>query len=164
MYDLPKCTKIYEDGIKKYQTDTSEKYPSITSLLSKTKDTSALEQWRQDMGEQVAEYILKQAGKIGTATHQIIENYLKKSTEYDISQNPLLARAHFDNLKPFLGKITDVVGLEIPLYSDILRTAGTADCIAKYDGKLSIIDFKTPQMYKLVCMISPNVRKYMKMA
>ena len=33
--------------------------------------------------------------------------------------------------------------MEKAIYSKRLRLAGTADCIAEYDGKLSIIDFKT---------------------
>ena len=34
------------------------------------------------------------------------------------------------------------------MYSDILRVAGTTDCIADYNGKLSIIDFKTSKKIK----------------
>jgi genome maintenance exonuclease 1 len=33
--------------------------------------------------------------------------------------------------------------LETGLYSKRLGIAGTVDCVAEYDGKLSIIDFKT---------------------
>ena len=32
---------------------------------------------------------------------------------------------------------------EVGLYSDKYKVAGRVDCIAEYDGKLSIIDFKT---------------------
>ena len=38
--------------------------------------------------------------------------------------------------------------MEIPLYSDQLKVAGTADCIAEYNGKLSVIDFKTSKKPK----------------
>jgi genome maintenance exonuclease 1 len=34
------------------------------------------------------------------------------------------------------------------MYSDYLRVAGTVDCIAEYDGTLSIIDFKTSRKPK----------------
>ena len=40
------------------------------------------------------------------------------------------------------------MGLEIPLYSDKLRVAGTADCVAEYNGVLSVIDFKTSRKPK----------------
>jgi ATP-dependent exoDNAse (exonuclease V) beta subunit len=37
---------------------------------------------------------------------------------------------------------------EVFLYSDKLKTAGQVDCIAEYDGVLSIIDFKTSRKPK----------------
>ncbi len=54
-----------------------------------------------------------------------------------------MSEAHFKNLLPFLNKINDIHGIELRLYSDKMRLAGTSDCIAKYDGTLSIIDYKT---------------------
>ena len=33
------------------------------------------------------------------------------------------------------GNIDNIIGLEVPMYSDILRVAGTTDCIADYNGK-----------------------------
>ena len=38
--------------------------------------------------------------------------------------------------------------MEGPLYSKQLGIEGTVDCIAEYDGELSIIDFKTSQKPK----------------
>ena len=54
----------------------------------------------------------------------------------------------FNRLRFLLGNINNIVGLEIPLFSDLLRVAGTCDCIADYNGKLSIIDFKTSRKPK----------------
>ena len=34
------------------------------------------------------------------------------------------------------------------MFSDLLRVAGTTDCIADYNGQLSIIDFKTSRRPK----------------
>jgi len=34
------------------------------------------------------------------------------------------------------------------MYSDHLRLAGTVDCVAEFDGRLSIIDFKTASKQK----------------
>jgi genome maintenance exonuclease 1 len=55
----------------------------------------------------------------------------------------LLPIAHFNNLKPFLENISDVVCIEQRMYSDKLQVAGTSDLIAQYNGELSIIDYKT---------------------
>ena len=54
----------------------------------------------------------------------------------------------FNRLRFLLGNINNIVGLEIPLFSDLLRVAGTCDCIAEYNGKLSVIDFKTSRKPK----------------
>ena len=48
-----------------------------------------------------------------------------------------------------LSKIDNIRGIETKLYSDHLRLAGQADCIAEYDGRLSIIDFKTSKKRKI---------------
>jgi genome maintenance exonuclease 1 len=45
-------------------------------------------------------------------------------------------------LKPELDKIDNIRALETPLWSKTLGLAGRTDCIAEYNGKLSIIDFK----------------------
>lgn len=54
----------------------------------------------------------------------------------------------FDNLRPELNKIDNVLGIEIPLYSEYFGIAGTSDCIAEYNGILSIIDYKTSDYIK----------------
>jgi genome maintenance exonuclease 1 len=38
--------------------------------------------------------------------------------------------------------------VEAKLYSDHLQVAGTVDCIAEYDGCLSVVDFKTSARIK----------------
>jgi genome maintenance exonuclease 1 len=39
--------------------------------------------------------------------------------------------------------VNNIYAQECGLYSDKYKVAGRVDCIAEYDGKLSIIDFKT---------------------
>ena len=65
----------------------------------------------------------------------------------------LLPLAHFHNLKPYLENISEVVCTEQRMYSDRLRVAGTSDLIAKYNGDLSIIDYKTKR--------KPQIDEYM---
>ena len=49
----------------------------------------------------------------------------------------------FKNAKPTLNRINNIYAQEAALYSDHLEIAGRVDCIAEFDGELSIIDFKT---------------------
>ncbi len=55
---------------------------------------------------------------------------------------------NWKKIKPLLGRIDNIHALETPLYSDHLQVAGTVDCIAEYEGKLSVIDFKTSSRVK----------------
>lgn len=123
---------------------TKKRYPGITTILNKTKsekNKASLNRWRSEQGEQVADYIFKNAGIIGRQVHKLNENYLNM---IDIDENfQLLSYAHHNNFKPYLDKIDNICGIEKRLYSDALKIGGTADCVAEYDGVLSIIDYKS---------------------
>ena len=49
----------------------------------------------------------------------------------------------FNKSKKYLERFDDIIVQEIPLYSKYLKIAGRVDCIAYFDGELSVIDFKT---------------------
>ena len=50
----------------------------------------------------------------------------------------------FGQLRPYLDRsVNNILAQECGLYSDKYRVAGRVDCIAKYNGVKSIIDFKT---------------------
>ena len=49
----------------------------------------------------------------------------------------------FKRFQPLLNNIDNVVCLEHPLYSDMMKIAGRVDCIAEWKGELAVIDFKT---------------------
>ena len=125
-----------------YQTPTGEIYPSITTILHETMSNGkkeSLQNWKEQ--EIAAEYITQEAATIGTETHKLIENHINEVRQTD--EVRLLSVAHFNNLIPFLQKINNVYGTELRLYSNAMKLAGTSDCIANYDGELSIIDYKT---------------------
>ncbi len=125
-----------------YQTPSGTIYPSITTMLQKTQSLEkqqSLQNWREQ--EMASDYITQEAAIVGSETHKLIENYLNNEEIFE--KFKLLSEAHFKNLLPFLNKINDIHGIELRLYSDKMRLAGTSDCIAKYDGTLSIIDYKT---------------------
>ena len=54
----------------------------------------------------------------------------------------------FNQIKPQLEKIDEILCLESFLYNEFLGLAGTVDCIGNYDGVLSTIDFKTARSLK----------------
>lgn len=138
---IPLAVQTEINGVRYYQTPQGKLYPSITTVLSKTSDMSGLDEWRERVGNDVAEQIMREAQIHGTMTHKLCEDYLNnKESEEDFADIP---KSHFERLKPYLHKMNNIRGIELPLYSDELEIAGTCDCIAEYNGDLSIIDFKT---------------------
>jgi len=125
-----------------YKTPKGIVYPSVTSFLKKIQSPQKqqqLQHWKDT--EEYSNYITKQAIDVGNETHKLIEDYLKNKPTIEMME--YMSIQHFERLKPFLHKITEVHGVEEMLYSDVLKLAGTADGIVKYDGKLSLIDYKT---------------------
>ena len=49
------------------------KVPSVTTILSATKDKRFLENWRRKVGNAEADRIMNQASTIGTEMHQVLE-------------------------------------------------------------------------------------------
>ncbi len=54
----------------------------------------------------------------------------------------------FKVAQPVLDRIDNIHAQESTLWSHHLRLAGRVDCIAEFDGKLSVIDFKTARREK----------------
>ena len=132
------------DGRRVYVTPKGDYYPSITSILG-SQPKPGIDQWKAKVGEKEANRIIKESTKIGTAVHTLCEDYLLNKNLYCDDKEVLSV---FNRLRFMLGNIDNIYGLEIPLYSDILRVAGTADCIADWNGVLSVIDFKTSRKAK----------------
>ena len=131
------------DGKRYYITPTGEKYPSVTSVTG-LMSRDGIKQWRKRVGEETANKISTQAARHGTSAHQLFEDYIKNDNfeEKFKSAMPTTQQA-FISLEKELNKIGTVHALEAPLYSHELQLAGRVDCIAEWDGKLSVIDFKT---------------------
>jgi ATP-dependent exoDNAse (exonuclease V) beta subunit len=130
------------NGKRFYATPDGNKYPSVTTITSQYNKQSIME-WRKRVGEEEANRISSRAAGRGTRVHTICENYLNNQDDYTKKQMPD-AVVMFKTLQPLLDQyVNNIHALEVPLYSDYLRTAGRVDCIAEFDGTLSVIDFKT---------------------
>ena len=122
-----------------YVTPDGNKYPSITTVLG-GRAKEGIMAWRKRVGEDVANNIMRTAAKRGTAVHELCENYLNNE---ELGNQEVLPLAMFTLLKPELDNINNIVMQEGGLYSDRWGIAGRVDCIAEYDGKITVIDFKT---------------------
>lgn len=165
---LPKLKQINLPGGRLYEnTETKKHFVSITSLISHNTKHKFVN-WRKEKGEYEANRITQRSTTRGTKTHSLIENYVNNEplpTEDELFKddsklswllNPeetledykKLPYFLFNNLRPELDKIDNILGIEIQLFSEYFGIAGTSDCIAEYNGKLSIIDYKTSEYIK----------------
>ena len=96
------------------------------------------------MKKRQTRYQLKRPARHGTSAHQLFEDYIRNDNfeEKFKSAMPTTQQA-FISVEKLLNQIGTVHALEFPLYSHELQLAGRVDCIAEWEGKLSVIDFKT---------------------
>ena len=126
------------DG-RKYLVDNI-KVPSVTTILSATKDMTQLNDWRRRVGNEEANKIMKKASTVGTEMHQVLEYALNGEGYYNDmeegSRPRMMAKTILDNIK-----IDEVWGNEVSLeYKN--KFAGTCDLTAIAYGKPSIVDWK----------------------
>ena len=135
---FPQTKGMNQNGFRFYQVE-GKNYHSITTILSIQKK-EGLEQWRKNVGEAAAKWEMARAARRGKAVHTLIEQYLKGETP---AIRDVLPLGMFKLMKPYLDQINNIHCLEKIMYSHKLTLAGQVDCIAEYNGKLSVIDFKT---------------------
>ena len=140
---LPKYEPVrsHKDGQRTYTTPLGS-CSSVTTILENTRDKLSLLQWRESVGEQRADTILKIAGFRGTRHHDAIERFLVDGTEpaFDLLNTP-----YWKSSRGFLDRIRRPLVCEGAVYHP-LRYAGTFDCIAYLDDdgeQPSLLDWKT---------------------
>jgi len=135
-----------KNGKRHYVTPSGELYPSITTILGEFSKAS-IQEWRKRVGETEANKISGKASRRGTSVHSVCEAYIKNEDGYLDGQTPNIIEL-FKTIEPFLERIDNVHGVELALYSDHFGIAGRTDCIAEFDGVLSVIDYKTSNKIK----------------
>ena len=134
------------NGKRNYVTPSGELYPSITTILSEF-NKAAIQKWRKRVGETEANKISGKASRRGTSVHSVCESYIKNEDGYFDGQTPNIIEL-FKTIEPFLERVDNIHGVELALYSKHFGVAGRTDLIAEFDGKLSVIDYKTSNRTK----------------
>jgi len=139
---LTEMNAVTTDSGRKYKTPEGVNLPSITTVLS-ILSRESIAKWRAKVGHAEANRISHRASTRGTAVHEIIEKYVNNDPNFKEGYTPDII-ASFLDLKPILDeRLTKVYAQEAPLYSNHLGVAGRVDCVGIFDGKPSIIDYKT---------------------
>lgn len=130
------------NGKRMYVTPEGKKYPSVTTVLG-IRSREAIQKWRARVGEEEANRISSFAASRGTRVHTMVERYLDNRDDY-LEKSNHLTKLNFNTIRPTLDeRVGTIVAQEMPLYSNHLGLAGRVDCVGEFDGRLSIIDFKT---------------------
>lgn len=136
--DIPTQTV---EGSRRYCVN-GKLLPSVTTVTS-YQNRQSIAEWRERVGEEVANKISQFASTNGTKFHKLVEDYINnEEVEYDAEKYEVALKL-FNQFQPLLDDVDNIHYLESALYSESLGIAGRVDCIAEYKGKLSIIDFKS---------------------
>jgi ATP-dependent exoDNAse (exonuclease V) beta subunit len=153
--DLPRAKQINTPSGRRYQTPDGNVYPSITTVLGDQPEKKrAIAEWRNRVGAEEANKVSQQAARRGTDLHNLMETYIL-GDEIDTKKIMPSTLARFRPVQKCLDENLQLVyASETPMYSDLLRIAGTADLICEWNGEVTVIDFKTARKMKTADMIT----------
>ena len=140
-YDLE-----YDDKAHSYKVE-GVKVPSVTRVVDGCfpKD---LTHWALSIGQEEYDKVISEALEIGNDTHQWIEDYINYGHAC-IEPEDYISKS----VNAFLDWTTEYnpewVDAERKVYCDKYKYAGTVDAVAKINGRIVVIDFKTSKkIYK----------------
>ena len=144
-FQYKNCQQINAPVTRKrvYQTPDGEKLPSVTTILSATKDQTHLIEWRKRVGEENAAQITKEAAGVGTAMHANLERFLI-GEQRQPGNNPVHVQANKMAdviIENGLSKMDEIWAMEQSLYFPGLYS-GTTDLVGVYDGEPAVCDHK----------------------
>jgi len=134
------------DDKRYYVTPSGQRLPSVTTVLGAMKKKEIMA-WRRKVGEVEANRISKLATGRGNRVHSLAEKYLmNESIEWKKEMPDAIEM--FQSIEPHFSKINNIHYMEQALWSEKIGLAGRVDLIAEWEGKLSVIDFKTSKRIK----------------
>lgn len=141
------------NGSRHYLTESGRAVPSVTTILSATKDMTHLKAWRDRVGEEKAAEITRESTGLGTTMHSHLENHiLGKPRPGGTNLGRVMAQRMADVIiEQGLCDVEEVWGTEVPLIYDTIW-AGTTDLVGVHKGEPAIMDFKNT--------IRPKKREY----
>ena len=90
----------------RFQSETGRKYlvdeapvPSVTTILSATKDRKHLDDWRRRVGNAEADRIMNNASNVGTEMHRVLEFYYNGEKYYNETEEGIKPRKMAEVIK-----------------------------------------------------------------
>jgi genome maintenance exonuclease 1 len=130
-------TAAEANGSRQYTTPDGV-FPSVTTVTGWAK-RKFFAKWRRENPEESKRILSR-----GTRVHALIEDYLQNRFEASLQEAAGTEELDmFHTMQPYLDCIDNIRAVEVPLWSKKVGLAGRTDCIAEYNGNLSVVDFKT---------------------
>jgi len=131
----------HETGTRVYDV-IGTRLPSVTTILSATKNKQFLKDWKEKVGHEEAERIKNLSSKRGTAMHKFLEKHIQSSGYDDLTEigqqaKPMAQKIIDEGLVP----ISEYYGSEIMVHYPGLY-AGSTDLVCNHNGLETIVDFK----------------------
>ena len=144
-FQYKNCTQVNDPVTRKrvYLTPDGESLPSVTTILSATKDMTALNEWKKRVGEEKSKQITTEAVGVGTAMHSNLERFIA-GLQRQPGNNPVHVQANKMAdviIENGLSAVNEVWAMEQSLYFPGLYS-GTTDLIAVYKNNPSVCDYK----------------------
>ena len=136
----------YDDKAHSYKVD-DVKVPSVTRIIDACFPKN-LTDWALNVGGEEYHRVIDEALEIGNDTHQWIEDYINFGHACTDPSHHI-----FKPVKAFLKWTEEYkpkwIDAERKVYCDKHKYAGTVDAVAKINGRVCVIDFKTSKkIYK----------------
>ena len=144
-FQYKNCQQINDPVTRKrvYLTPDGESLPSVTTILSATKDMKALNEWKKRVGESKAKEITTEAAGIGTAMHANLERFVV-GEQRQPGNHPVQVQAHKMAdviIENGLSKVNEVWAMEQSLYFPGLYS-GTTDLVGVHEDEPAVMDYK----------------------
>ncbi len=142
-FQYKNCKQVNQNGKRVYVTPDGESLPSVTTILSATKDMTHLNEWKKRIGEEKAAQITREAAGVGTAMHANLERFIA-GIERQPGNNLVHVQANKMAdiiIEQGLAKVNEVWAMEQSLYFPGLYS-GTTDLVGVYDGEPAVMDYK----------------------
>tara|TARA_X000001388_G_scaffold75300_2_gene69793 strand:- start:236 stop:910 length:675 start_codon:yes stop_codon:yes gene_type:complete len=118
------------------------KLPSVTTILSRTKDQRFLKDWKAKVGEKKAEEIKNLSSKRGTLMHKYLEHYVLGKGYEDLTDLGQASKKMAEKVIEIgLTPVSEYFGSEVTLYYPGLY-AGATDLVCMHNDMETIVDFK----------------------
>ena len=140
-YNYVRVPRSDDEGNRTYDVQGA-KLPSVTTILSRTKDQGFLKKWKAKVGEDKAEIIKNISSKRGTSMHKYIEAFILGRGYEDMTSLGQQAKTMAHKvIEMGLTPVEEYYGSEVTLYYPGLY-AGSTDLVCVHNEMDTIIDFK----------------------